>query len=334
MFPGTDKLLKGIRDPRKAVRYVRNKYHPLYGIEDLYLAATSRFPVGTHMLDREWDLLVILDTCRVDALRSVAPEYSYLGSVDRIWSLGGTSPEWIAHTFDARYRDELRETAYLCANPHGGTVLDDRGYVPGKHGQAVKRLYRYGRWNPVEADDVGLFDRIWAYDHDTVGDTRIKTQEVAPKRYVTDRAIKVGRDYDFNRMILHYMQPHYPYVANAIADDREVQTHEERPRRIRSEGKEPVWSAYVDHLRYVLDELELLFVNIDADTVVISSDHGDCFGERGIYGHDPGRFHPAVRFVPWAETSASDTKTYEPSLEPETAISDDTSAQLEALGYR
>jgi hypothetical protein len=38
-----------------------------------------------------------------------------------------------------------------------------------------------------------------------------------------------------------------------------------------------VWEAYLDNLRYVLDNIEELLQNVDGK-VVISADHGELFG--------------------------------------------------------
>lgn len=48
----------------------------------------------------------------------------------------------------------------------------------------------------------------------------------------------------------------------------------------------------------VLDEVELFLNNINANKVVISSDHGETFGELGFYGHPAGCPHPVVKKVP------------------------------------
>jgi glucan phosphoethanolaminetransferase (alkaline phosphatase superfamily) len=96
-----------------------------------------------------------------------------------------------------------------------------------------------------------------------------------------------------------------------------------------------VWNLYLDNLRYVLDEVELLLRNFEAESVVISSDHGNAFGEFGIYGHPPGMPFKSIRKVPWYVTSATDTKEYI----PETVLSvDETKPEivdqrLRDLGY-
>lgn len=101
---------------------------------------------------------------------------------------------------------------------------------------------------------------------------------------------------------------------------------------------ETVWNSYLADLRYVLDDVELLLKNLDADTVIISADHGEAFSEYGVHGHEIGSFHPKVRTIPWVETSAVDEETYLPTIEaPETESelsTDEVEEQLSALGYK
>jgi len=56
--------------------------------------------VGTNVFDLEWDLLILLDTCRVDALTQLRDELAFVDAVGSIRLTGGSSPEWIARTFD------------------------------------------------------------------------------------------------------------------------------------------------------------------------------------------------------------------------------------------
>jgi membrane-anchored protein YejM (alkaline phosphatase superfamily) len=98
---------------------------------------------------------------------------------------------------------------------------------------------------------------------------------------------------------------------------------------------EEAYEAYTDNLRYVLDDVKLVLENTDAETVIISADHGNAFGEWGEFSHG----HPyigAVRNVPWVKTSASDQETHTPDVEALARDSDTPSvdAKLRALGYK
>mgnify|MGYP002762815976 FL=1 len=131
------------------------------------------------------------------------------------------------------------------------------------------------------------------------------------------------------------MQPHGPFAANAAAEDRELLKHEVRPLRyLRNTGDmETVWEGYLDEIRFALDEVEIALNNIDANKVVITADHGEAFGEYGIYGHTVGSLHPQVRNVPWVETTATDNETYTPVIESKRESQDTTEEMLRALGY-
>lgn len=48
---------------------------------------------STNAFEKEWDVLVVLDACRVDLLNSVADEYEFVEGGRSIYSVGGTSPE-------------------------------------------------------------------------------------------------------------------------------------------------------------------------------------------------------------------------------------------------
>lgn len=331
------KIKKAVRNPRKAYRYLQSKFTPFDPLEPAYLFLNSRYPIGTHVLERNWDVLIILDTCRFDALSHVADDYPFLSKnkIDRVWSLGGTSPEWIAHTFSDKYSDELSRTGYITANPHAKTALEDSRYKPQEHdSEAVRRFYRYGDWNTVEPNNLAYYDPLYSYYKEAGLKHDYEDYEVTPPRYVTDRAIATTRQKNLDRLILHYMQPHYPWVSNAIQEDRDIREYEKRPKRAKQFGKKIVFDAYLDEVRATLNELQILLNNIDAEKIVISADHGDAFGEWGVYGHNPGNFHPKVRNVPWALTSGVDKKTYNPQIQPKNVFTSSLTEQLEALGYR
>jgi hypothetical protein len=129
-------------------------------------------------------------------------------------------------------------------------------------------------------------------------------------------------------MIVHYMQPHYPMVPEPFEVDEKVWNL----LRDGEIGHDEVWRRYRDNLRYVLDELPKLLRNVEAENVVITADHGNLVGELGLYGHFGRVPHPNLRKVPWASTTATDTSTYTPDLEPECSAGD-VKERLQDLGY-
>jgi hypothetical protein len=304
----------------------------IYGIRDAARATAllplSYYPTGTNVYDKEWDLLVVLDTCRVDALRAVAPEYEFLDEIASIWSVGSATRTWVANTFTPEYVDEVNETVWVSANGTEQHVFEWES--PELYGELpFQGLYG---WDVVDESDFKHLDQPWKHVHDN------PLSHLTLPGTITDRAVRVGRRMDAERMIVMYKQPHAPYCANALAEDRDLEPHEADPWQALRDGvpRSTVWEAYLDELRYGLDHVETLLRNVDAETVAITADHGECFGEYGIYSHPAGVPVPPLRRVPWATTTATDSGEYEPEIElpDDDGVSRSVEDQLESLGYK
>jgi hypothetical protein len=284
---------------------------------------TSRRPIGRNVYEADWDLLVVLDACRVDALEAVADDYEFIGDVDRVLSVGSHSREWLAGTFRRDRLAEVADTAMITGNGHTQAVFYDDEFPPK---ETVP--FCWPTWAIVDGDDFGHLEMVWQDDHpEGYG---------VPPRPITDRTISIGREGDHDRLIAHYMQPHIPYIADAMREDREPTEDEARGWKRLESGDldaDTHWDLYEKNLRLVLDEVGLLLENVDAERVAITADHGNVFGEWGTYGHPEGFLHPDVRVVPWVEASASDTGTHSPEIRREDDLSTSVEEHLEAMGY-
>ncbi len=276
-------------------------------------AVGRRLDYGTSVYERDWDILVVLDACRADLLRSVAPEYDVLDAVDATWSVGSSSSEWLENTF--RDRPETARTVMVTGNTWTDRYLD--------------------------ADAFAALDEVWKYAWDEELDT-------VPARAITDRAIRAARDRDPEWLVVHYMQPHHPFVADPLAGDEGMArtgSHSNTANpwvMLRQEEVTTarVWDAYEATLRHVLTEVEALVENVDG-RIALTADHGNLFGEWGLYGHPMHTPVPALLTVPWAETAGTDHETRQPTLTPPEALpiervygAESDSARLDALGYR
>ncbi|PSP75016.1 hypothetical protein BRC86_04550 [Halobacteriales archaeon QS_3_64_16] len=310
----------------------------------LYTTLTSRYPIGMNVFEADWDLLIVLDACRADALRAVEEEYSFVDGVGEIRSIGSTSKEWIDRTFTESYREEIEQTAYLTANPFANQMreppIDYLGYssVSETFLAEHSELNRLIKDTTVSADSFASYDPVFFSIDTGAHEDGIETSMPRPEE-MTDRAIVAGRERDVDRMIIHYMQPHQPFLA-AASERSYLEPWESDPFDSLRRGEatiETVWGAYLDNLRYVLDQVAVLLRNVDAPRVAITADHGELFGELGLYSHAVGLLHPKLRSVPWVETTAHDTHDYTPTVTLETPGNDheaDLSEQLEALGYK
>ena len=275
-------------------------------------AVGRRLDYGTNVYEREWDVLVVLDACRADLLQSVAPPVDYLDTVETVRSVGSSSSEWLENTFLGH--PETGHTAMVTGNTWTDRYLD--------------------------ADAFAALDEVWKYAWDDEVDT-------IPARAVTDRAIALAREQSPRRLVVHYMQPHHPFVPDPLdGDDGLARTSEQsntaNPWVSLRRGEmsvEQVWQAYEANLRYVLNDVAVLIDNIDG-RIAITADHGNLFGEWGLYGHPMETPVPALLTVPWAETTAVDSGRRDPELTPPERLpvsrvygANSDLARLDALGY-
>jgi hypothetical protein len=289
------------------------------------MSILSRVNFGTNIYNNDWDILVVLDTARVDAMRAVASNFNFIGQVNSIRSLGSTSSEWIAKTFTTEYKQEIANTVLLSANPHVQHTLYDRQFP--EHDKDA--FFAFTAWDTVQPDEFEYIEQPWQYA------TNDRYNHVLPKD-MTDRAVSLYRERDPDRMIVHYMQPHRPHIAQAYKEDRELTDAERDPFTYLKNGgnRERVFSNHVADLEFVLETgVKPLLRNVNADTVAITADHGDGFGKNWCYAHIAGDPRKQVRRVSWIETEATDHNELEPSLTPPEDIENDTEDRLEALGY-
>jgi len=291
---------------KKGTRFVSKK--TLRGIEK------RRYEIRhppKYVFDDEWKTLIVLDACRYDVWREVAAEYEFLESAkwDRsVHSPASSSREWMQANFRDRYDDVMGETAYVTANPFTQDYADEKRFA------SLDEVWRYG-WD----DELG----------------------VVPPDVVTDRAISVARASEAERTLVHYMQPHFPSLRQPELGSK---INPENNNWITSvwdkleEGTidyDTVWQAYRDNLRDVLRSVETLLRNHDAEKVIITADHGNGFGEEGIYGHPGNRTHRVLREVPYCVTEAIDEGIYKPeySMPDNGGMNSEVDKRLAALGY-
>ncbi|WP_415379377.1 hypothetical protein [Halosimplex sp. TS25] len=280
-------------DPRRAV--LRGAYSTYLG---LWYTVTSRVEPGRNVYERDWDALLVLDACRVDALRAVAPEYPFLdrGDIESVRSVACGSPEWLVKTFTEDHREAVADTAYVTASPFAEPVFEE-----GVYGPNLTVPFGWPRRNVLGDDDFADLVRVWPHARDE----RIGA---VPPGAVTERAIVAGRATDAGRLVAQYAQPGTPALGRTDdGDDPTDETDAWSALRDGDVSRDLLWERYLDDLRYVLDEVTVLLENLDARTVAITADHGETFGEWGAYGHLDGLAIPQVKRVPWVETTATDT---------------------------
>ena len=264
---------------------------------------------GVNIFEREWDLLIVLDACRYDELVAVEPELDVDWQVKPTRSIDTATFRWLPGTF--RVMPDNDHVAYITANPYSK------------------------RFESKDIPEPDTLDEVWRYAWDE------ETGTVLP-RPVTDRAILTGRNENHDRVIVHYLQPHAPFLDRSIGvesshfdieDDDDgigIWAQVQRGDIPRDEAIQ----GYRENLRRVIEDVELLLTNFDAETAVITSDHGEAFGEKGIYGHPAAVDINSLTTVPWVSTSARDSELYTPDTVSDDVENVDVDDRLAALGYR
>ncbi|MFB6077203.1 MAG: hypothetical protein ABEK12_03675, partial [Candidatus Nanohaloarchaea archaeon] len=120
--------------------------------------------------------------------------------------------------------------------------------------------------------------------------------------YAKDAAQRFPR----KRLIVHYMQPHYPFLDSSVKFDKRHLHREDSDTlgfweeifRGRMEvPMDEIWRLYRETLRQTLPHVEEAMTEI-AGKVVVTSDHGNMVGERSFpiphteWGHPPRIYTP------------------------------------------
>lgn len=299
-----NRLLKAVQNPGLAASHVLRRG----------ASHVERYlPIGTNIYERDWDVLVVLDACRRDLFNAFAPQhdvYRYVTDHDTITSVASATPVWLRRTFENAPSRAVQDTHYVTCTAYADRVLDEAAFHEITH--------------------------VWRYAEDPAsGQTRPEA--------VTDAAIHAIRNSDANRFIVHYIQPHAPFLHCLGKYDSRANTGEAgstqavwRGLRDDQYDRDEVWRDYGRNLLRGLDEVQTLAENTARD-IVITSDHGNALGELGIYGHPRYAATPVVRKVPWVRVECpggGDYKVKGRDVMATDAAEPSITENLEALGYR
>lgn len=268
---------------------------------------------GVDIPAQDWDNLIIIDGCRFDTFEQVA---DMDGVLTDCWSRGSESWEFMQQNFVGR---ELHDTVYVTANPHATKIPENTFH-------AVHNL----------------IESAW--------DSELRT--VLPES-VSKAAIEANERYPDKRLVVHFMQPHYPFIGEVgqrIAHDGfspDDDDEEDRGGHVWTQlqygllDETEVRAAYEENLEIVLEDVAELLSRLDGKSVV-TSDHGNLLGERigpipvKAYGHPPGLHVEGLLRVPWLVRDSEHRRTIrsDPPKERADIAEEVVGDRLEALGYK
>lgn len=247
------------------------------------------------------------------------------GESNRVVSKGSASDEFIEKNFRDR---EFHDTIYISANPWVETLPEGTFYT-------IRNMLQ--KWDP----DIGT---------------------VFPED-VVDASIRTHEEYPNKRLIIHFMQPHEPWLG-PTGDDIRTRLSEEYDResgfhkhhaivddvsrgnrgfngvRDGHVSEDEMRQAYSENLNIVLEEIERLLAEISGKSV-ITADHGELLGDGHWstvrrYVHPTGVYVPELRFVPWLEVPTDSRREVfaEEPIGHEQMDKGEVNQRLQALGYK
>jgi len=271
------------------------------------------------IMEEDWDNLIILDSCRYDVFKETV---RWDGKCKYKISKGSCTRQFLLNNFS---NGVFLDTVYITANPHVDKFVSKSFY----HVISVWRNHWDEKLGTVKPEDV------------------------------VKESIKVLNEFKDKRIIIHFVQPHYPYLGEkgitynhlfrGITGKGIFDQEKNKPvvyELIKNKfiSKEEIIEIYRENLEIVLEQVELLLPHLQGKTVV-TSDHGESFGGRGfpfpvkIYGHPCGTFCWDLIKVPWFEIYKGARKTIRRAqrakIEEKTSElnNEELKSKLRALGY-
>ena len=284
----------------------------------------QRYGEGDDIMKEDWDNLILLDACRYDVFKQVN---DLNGDLEHRISKASQSEEFCEEYFEG---ETFHDSVYVTANAYGAQVSENTFHdIKVTFGEDYHRGHSEGR----------------------------------EPETVKEAAIEVIENYPNKRIIVHFMQPHGPYIGPK-ADEFRTQ--------LRGEGIEfAAWDCpdetknrdctignlmhaaqrgyisqdefkeiYIENLKIVLDHVEELLTILKGKTIV-SSDHGELLGEGKVlvprsYSHPKRTYINELRKVPWLIMNSENRRyiTEDPPIGEISATESEIGTQLEALGYK
>jgi hypothetical protein len=163
---------------------------------------------------------------------------------------------------------------------------------------------------------------------------------VVPPETVTEHALKAAEEYPNKRLLVHYVQPHYPFIGPTGEEYFDPTATLEEVSANYDLTDDRLDRAYRENLGLVLGEAKRLLDRLHGKTVV-SADHGELLGERlrplplRAYGHPNGVYVEELVKVPWLVHESGDRKKVVAEAPPERKAVDEEALeeQLRNLGY-
>lgn len=273
-------------------------------------------------MEEDWDYAIILDCARFDVFKKVVDDY-FEGELEKRRSNASATPEFVEKNFDKRYNIN-----WFSTNPFingKGIKLNEFDYMPTKYDTNPSRYI---------AEIIDVWDTCWNDEMGTVEPEKLNEEFNKYKDQLADRKTVIHYmqphkpfiGYGNSKMenmkkksISKFESSSEQILPDSVSKrfSRLVERLEKSELAMKvglmmslspgyfvkaffGDSESFMKSLHEENMRKAMDCANDLVDDLDG-RVVITADHGEAFGEEGVWGHHIETHIPPLVNVPWFE---------------------------------
>lgn len=273
-------------------------------------------------LEEDWDYIIVLDAARYDIFEDVYEDY-LIGDLEKRESKASATPEWVTKVFDRRHN-----LNYFSTNPFINSIglpLNEIGAVdydtvPSRHITNIIDLWEED-WDKelgtVRPEDVNK--RVLG-ELDNLADRKTVIHYMQPhapflgrgksriNRYLQSNFSQLKENGASEGKISDKVTDTLPDIIGKLEETETAQKigflsslgPSSLLEVVRNDTKQTLRRYHEENLREAMECVCELVEELEGD-VVVTSDHGEAFGEEGVWGHHIETPIPSLVEVPWLE---------------------------------
>jgi hypothetical protein len=278
-------------------------------------------------VESDWEYAIVLDACRYDVFADVYDEYLD-GTLEKRRSLGSSTPEWATRTLTGAL-----DMTYFSGNPFInslGIPLNelkwgascDYEWTATEHLATVVDVWQEGWDDSLGTVPPDSMTESFVEHQETVDDhDRAVLHYMQPhapflghgdggklttiREGIKQQGEQTGGSDDDSSLLSPVTDRVRPVVESALERSSLAMKAglmlELEPASVLSNGtRETVMSYHEENLRIALESIADLIDSLDGK-VVVTADHGEAFGEQGVWEHHIETHIPPLVEVPWLE---------------------------------
>lgn len=285
-----------------------------------------RYGGTTDIMKEDWDNLILLDACRLDAFKKVN---SIEGRLETRVSKGSMSREFIKQNFHGKV---LHDTVYITANPFVGYVEENTFHA---------LINLLNEWDEsLQTVHPKAVHEVAVREHERYADKRIIIHMMQPHQpYLGQKATEIKEQIESHLSAKGWdnnIRKEKSNFESRLDGIKQI----EAPKYPELDVTESdIQKAYMETLNIAMSYVESLVEKFDGKTV-ITSDHGELIGEKihplgkKWYGHPAGCWRPEVRRVPWFVINDERRNIISDTPKIQESKSEQLDEKLEKLGYK